>query len=247
MTDLRLVNLAERPDLEDALDAHNMAAWPDFMLNDSVADELWHYLHRELAAFQLILLDGDEIMAAANSAPLAWDGTDAALPEGWDDQFRRSAADLVAARPPNTLGALQIVVAASRRGDRLAGRMIGEMRALARSHGYRALIACVRPTEKHRFPDVPIEEYITWRRPDGLPFDAWIRLHVRLGARIVRAASRSMEIGGTIAEWERWTGVRFAASGPQVVPFATNAVEVELAADRAVYHDANVWVVHDLT
>lgn len=116
----------------------------------------------------------------------------------------------------------------------------------ARGAGFRALVACVRPTEKHRYPLVPIEQYAAWTRPDGLPFDAWLRLHVRLGGRIVRAAPESMTTVGSVAEWESWTGLTLPERGAYVVPFATNPVEVDRARDRVVYHDANVWVVHDL-
>ncbi len=56
-----------------------------------------------------------------------------------------------------------------------------------------------------------------------------------------------MTITGTVAEWEHWTGLAFEESGPRVVPFATNPVVVDREADRVVYHDANVWVVHDLS
>jgi hypothetical protein len=56
-----------------------------------------------------------------------------------------------------------------------------------------------------------------------------------------------MTITGTIAEWERRTGLAFTESGPRVVPFATNPVLVDHEADRIIYHDANVWVVHDLS
>jgi hypothetical protein len=244
---LRLVTLAERPDLLQALDGHNSAAWPEFMLHFPVAGRLWHHLEEDFAAWQLMLLGSDgRIAAAGNSAPLAWDGTDEGLPAGWDDQLERSVEGLRAGTAPNTLGAIQIVVAPERRGERLAGRMIGLFCERARAAGLRALIACVRPTEKHRYPLTPIERYAAWTRPDGLPFDAWLRVHVRLGGRIVRAAPGSMVTSGTVAEWEERTGLVFPESGPYVVPFATNPVVVDREADRVVYHDANIWVVHDL-
>ena len=243
----RIVTLAERPDLEDALDRHNGSAWPEFMLQDPVADELWHHLHAEFSGWQLILLGTDDaILAAANCAPLAWDGTDKGLPDGWDDQFRRTVDQHAAGVRPDTLGAIQIVVAPERRGDRLAGRMVTEMRERASAAGLRALIACVRPTDKHRYPLTSIQRYARWIRPDGEPFDPWIRLHARLGGRVVRGAPRSMTITGTVADWERWTGMAFPDSGRYVVPFATNPVAMDRAADRGVYHDANVWMVHDL-
>jgi GNAT superfamily N-acetyltransferase len=244
---LRLVTLAERPDLRDLLDDHNGAAWPEFMLQDPVAGRLWHHLDEELAAWQFLLLDAeDRIVVGGNSAPLAWDGTDDGLPAGWDDQFERTVAGLGAGVAPNTLGALQVVVAPDRQGEGLAGRMVDVFRERAGAAGFRALIACVRPTEKHRYPLTPLERYAAWTREDGLPFDSWIRLHARLGGRVVRPAPESMTIDGTVADWERWTGVVFPDSGEYVIPFATNPVTVDRDADRVVYHDANVWMVHDL-
>ncbi len=245
------MTVAERPDLVPALNRHNGSAWPEYMLQDPVADRLWHHLHAELAAWQFMLLDvgpdgSESIAVAGNSAPLAWDGTEAGLPAGWDDQFERTVAGLRAGTTPNTLGALQIVVAHGLRGSGLAGRIVDVFRAAGRAAGFGSLIACVRPTDKHRYPLTPIERYAGWRRPDGLPFDAWIRLHVRLGGRVLRAAPRSMTIDGSVAEWERWTGLHFPDSGDYVLPFATNPMTIDVEADRGVYHDANVWIVHDL-
>jgi hypothetical protein len=244
---LRLVTLAERPDLADRLSDHNGAAWPEFMLHDPVAARLWDHLDDEFAAWQFLLLDPeDRIVAAGNSAPLTWDGTVDGLPSGWDEQFERTVAGRRAGAIPNTLGALQVVVAPGRQGEGLAGRMIEIFRERGRAAGLSSLIACVRPTEKHRYPLTPIERYVAWTREDGLPVDAWIRLHVRLGGRVVRPAPESMTIAGTVAEWERWTGLAFPDSGPYVLPFATNPIVVDREADRGVYHDANVWMVHDL-
>jgi hypothetical protein len=82
--------------------------------------------------------------------------------------------------------------------------MLEAMQAAGRASGYRAVIAGVRPTEKHRYPLLSIERYAEWMRPDGLPFDPWIRLHVRPGGRIVRAAPESMRIHGSVTDWAGW-------------------------------------------
>ena len=66
-------------------------------------------------------------------------------------------ADLAAGRRTDTLGALLMVVAPDRQGDRLSGLMLETMKAMARLRGLRAVIACVRPTLKERYPQVPIE------------------------------------------------------------------------------------------
>jgi GNAT superfamily N-acetyltransferase len=242
-----LVSLAERPDLIRPMSRFNGSVWPTFMLQDSQADSHWHHFDEDFPEFQLILLDSaGEIAATNNSAPLGWDGTDDGLPDGWDDQVERTVEDLLGGAPVNTLGAIQIVVDPARRGSRLGGVMVQAMQANGRARGYGAVIACVRPTEKDRYPLIPIERYAFWTRPDGLPFDAWIRLHVRLGARVVRGSPRAMTIRGSVADWEGWTGETFPGTGDYILPFAAAPIHIDREADEGVYYDPNVWVVHDL-
>ena len=92
------------------------------------------------------------------------------------------------------------------------------MRAAAADAGLRELIAPVRPTAKARYPLIPIESYVEWRRPDGSHFDPWIRLHERVGGEILAPAPRSMVIEAPVSEWEAWTGVPLPADGDHVVP-----------------------------
>ena len=169
------------------------------------------------------------------------------MPDGWDDQLLRAVADHEAGRDPDTLGALQIVVDPARQGSGLSGQMLQGMRALGSERRMRALIACVRPTWKERYPLVPIERYARWTRDDGLPFDPWIRLHVKLGGRIVRGVPHAMTIPGTVADWESWTEMSFPESGDYVVPRAAALVSIDRERDQGIYHDPNVWMVHDLT
>jgi hypothetical protein len=74
-----------------------------------------------------------------------------------------------------------------------------------------------------------------------------LRVHARAGARIVRGSPRSMTIAGSVGEWQEWTGLTFPISGPYVVEGALSPVEIDLATDRGVYYDPNVWMVHDLS
>ena len=243
----RLVSYAERPDLIREAGRFNGSVWPEFMLHDAVVHAHWHLLEDTFLEYQLVLLDADgRIAATGNSAPLAWDGVDEHLPDGWDRQLEQTARDLEAGTAVDTLGALQIVVDPARRGTGLAGLMVQAMRANAGAHGFRKLIACVRPTEKDRYVLIPIERYASWTRPDGEPFDAWVRLHVRLGGRIVRGSPRAMTLRGTVAEWEAWTGQAFPGTGDYVVPFGAAPVHIDREADEGVYHDPNIWVVHDI-
>ncbi len=241
----RLVRITDEPELWRPANRMCSSSWPEFMLHDPVTDRCWHHLIDDWPAFQLVLVDeAGTVAAAAQAAPLSWDGSDAGLPDGWDDQFERSVADLTADRAPNTLGAIQVSVAPERRGQALSGTMVEAMRRVGIDAGLGALIACVRPTEKVRYPLLPIETYAAWRRHDGLPFDPWLRVHARAGARIVRASPRSMTIAGSVAEWQEWTGLRFPASGTYIVEGALAPVEIDLESGRGVYYDPNVWMVH---
>ncbi len=191
------------------------------------------------------LLDAaGEPVAGLNCAPLAWDGTEDDLPAGWDQQIIRTFGGLDAGTAPDTLGAVQIVVRKDRQGQGLAGVMVRAMQALALEQGFAALIACVRPTAKDQDPYADIDDYAFRVREDGLPLDPWIRLHVRLGGRVVRGEPESMRMEGTVAEWREWTGLPFPVSGLYTPPFAAAPVDIDLEADRGVYLDPNVWVVH---
>ncbi len=95
-----LVAMTDRPDLRDEFGDFNVAVWPEFMLHDPVANTRWDHLFDDFAEFQLCLLGPDRrIVAGCNASPLAWDGTDAGLPDGWDDQFRRAVDGLLDGAP----------------------------------------------------------------------------------------------------------------------------------------------------
>jgi GNAT superfamily N-acetyltransferase len=248
---MRLVRVVDEPEWWRPADAMCTAAWPEFMLHDPVANRCWGHLREDWPEFQLVLLDESaaepKVAAAAQAAPLTWSGVDEELPAGWDEQFERSVEGLDSGAKPNTLGAIQICVASDRRGQGLSAVMLEAMTRNAAGAGFGSLVACVRPTEKVRYPLMPIDAYAAWRRPDGLPFDPWLRVHARAGARLVRGSSRSMTIAGSVAEWAEWTGLGFPVSGPYTVDGALAPVDIDVAADRGVYFDPNVWMVHDLS
>src|SRR5690606_29902920 len=87
-------------------------------------------------------------------------------------------------------------------------------------------------------------EYAAWTRPDGEPFDPWLRVHRRLGARLLHPCERSMEVTGSVAEREEWTGMALPGTGSYTVPGALAPVEIDRAADTGRYTEPNVWAVH---
>jgi len=87
---------------------------------------------------------------------------------------------------------------------------------------------------------------VRWTRPDGGPFDPWMRTHWRLGAEVVRVVPRTIVIAGRVADWEAWTDMVFPDSGPYVVPGALQPVIVDRERDEGRDEDPSVWMVHRL-
>jgi GNAT superfamily N-acetyltransferase len=252
---LVVATLAERPELRgQAFSAGFAAAVPEFMRHDPTAalyygrGHLDHYLD-----FVLVAVDRDEpsrVVARAVSVPFAFGDAAlgrAELPDGgWDEVIRWADEDRIAGRRPNAVSALEIMVLAPYRGRGVSQFMLTAMADNVRRRGIADLYAPVRPTEKHREPLTPIADYVARCRDDGLPFDPWLRVHVRMGGQFIKVAPRSMVIAGTLVEWTRWTGMQFAVSGDVIVPGALSPIHVSPDQDHAVYIEPNVWLHHRL-
>ncbi|HXQ35312.1 MAG TPA: hypothetical protein VN843_14945, partial [Anaerolineales bacterium] len=110
--------------------------------------------------------------------------------------------------------------------------------------GFKHLIVPVRPNEKSKYPLIGMDDYMTWKTEQGLPFDAWLRVHARLGGEIIKVCHESKVIRGTRAEWEEWTKMKLPQSGQHIVPGALNPVELNLEKDIGIYVEPNVWMAH---
>ena len=121
------------------------------------------------------------------------------------------------------------------------------MRDNVRRPGFTDLVAPVRPSRKSEEPRTLIEEYAHRTRPDdGLPYDPWLRVHVRAGGVIDSVAPASMTVSGSLAQWRTWTGLPFDTAGPVEVPGALVPVHCESDRGYAVYVEPNVWVRHSV-
>ncbi len=241
----QIVTFTQRPDLRAAIEELVIAGWQTFMLHDTYANQHWDKLYTQFADFQFMLLDGDDLIAVGNSIAVRWDGSDDSLPDdGWDAMLVSGMEDYEAGATPDTLCALSITIRPSHLGRGISQRVVRAMRDIAKQHSLKALIAPVRPTQKSQYPLIPMEQYITWKRDDGMLFDPWLRTHARLGARVVKVSPQAMLITGSIAEWQEWTQMTFPGSGQYIIPDGLVPVTVDLDRDQATYIEPNVWMVH---
>lgn len=246
---MRIVSLAQRPDLTEVLDRPELNPGPELMFHDAVTEELWPRLAEEFASYQLALVRGDDVIARANSVPLAWHGTESQLPDGgYDWALQQAFADKAAGRAPTIASALYIAVSAHHQGAGVSTRMAQALLQTAAQHGLSALAAPLRPTLKHRYPLIPMAQYATWtRQVDGLAFDPWLRVHQRLGAHLLHPCESSMQVRGTVAQWRQWTGMDFPGSGRHTVEGALAPVTIDLDADQGHYVEPNMWAWHPVT
>jgi len=247
-----LLSLRGRPDLlEQVFSGAIQGAWPEFMQHDPTAHlyfgkpDLDGYLD---TAFAIVDLARPEVaLGRAFAVPFALEGVPnrGEMPDsGWDGVIRWAHADRALGRRADALSALDITLLPALRGRGASRVVLDALRARVGALGYRHMFSPVWPTAKHFEPSTPIGEYVGRRTAEGLPADPWLRVHVRAGGRIEKVAPTSMVVPGIIAEWRRWTGLAFDASGPVVVPGALLPVHVSPEQDHAVYVEPNVWVRH---
>jgi GNAT superfamily N-acetyltransferase len=242
---LTVVSFAERPELAEELPAAIKGGWPEFTFHDPVAKRYIARVWELFADLNLVLLDQEgQIVAGGWGVPLSWDGSLAALPEGWDDALERCVGEHDRRAAADTLSTMAAQVRDGYQGRGLGGEVLRALRQRAIQRGLRRMIAPVRPTLKSRYPLTPIDRFITWTREDGSPLDSWMRTHWRLGAKTLKPAHRSMVIVGTVADWEQWTGMRFPESARYVVPEALDLVVIDCEQDRGEYVEPNVWMRH---
>ncbi len=240
----RLVTIEQQPELADQMNDLSVAAWPTFMLQDPISTQHWGRLNSSFPQCQVAMVEDDRVIGQGNTIPIAWDGQAQDLPdEGWDWAFLRGVEGADRGTKPTTLVGLQIVLDPSCQGRGLAAQFVSHFRQVAETMGMDRLIIPLRPILKHLYPLTPIDRYITWMRGD-LPFDPWLRVHVRAGARLIKACHRSMTITGSVAQWEEWTQMSFPESGSYVIPRALIPVEIDCEKDEGIYVEPNVWAEH---
>ena len=243
----KLVTTNGRRELIRAGDNIVEAVYPEFMLHDAVANKWFFQLYEKFPEFQYWLLDSEKIVGIGNCIPLFWNDKLKYLPEdGWDWAIVKGFKDKEKNIKPNLLCALSITINPKYQGKGISTEMIRSMVQIGKKHKLESLIIPVRPTLKKDHALTDIKQYITWKREDGQLFDPWLRVHEKLGGKIIKVCSKAMNISGTISNWENWTGMKFPESGKYSIPGALKPVEFDIKKDVGIYIEPNVWVEHKI-
>jgi GNAT superfamily N-acetyltransferase len=171
---------------------------------------------------------------------LSWDGDPAHLPAGTHASMTQ-AVEQRAGSGFDTACAIQAVKHPGHRGHGLGQKVMRALFSTARSLGYERLVSPIRPTMKDAYPTIPLSRYVSWRRADGLPLDAWLRTSQRVGGRLLHVCDDSLVMEGTVQEWEAWTGLALPETGEYVIPGGQELLRVDREADRGRYSESHVW------
>lgn len=240
----RIYTHQQRPELRQQ--RRNLSgAWAEFMYEDEITSQYWDRLYEDFPQFQFYITDeNDSLVSGGNTIPFTWDGDVEGLSErGLDHALETGMNNYTSGIAPNTLSAMVATIAPSQQGKGISQLILKTMKSLAIKHGVQAFVAPVRPSHKSRYPLIPMARYVNWKNDDSdAPFDPWLRTHWRLGAKIMKIASQSMTVRGTVANWEKWTQMRFPESGVYIVPGALVPVNIDCERDEGVYVEPNVWM-----
>lgn len=239
----QIVSFKQRPETRVQIEHLSNRAWPEFLRHANILH--WESLYTTFSEYQLMFCESNgSVIGVAHTVPFIWNGTPEDLPPRLDDLMARAVDCHAQGASPNTLSAVAAIVSIDRQGQGLSSHLVEAMAKLAAAHGHGGLIAPVRPVWKSRYPLTPFHKYVEWKRADGAPYDPWLRVHWRLGARPLRIAEQVLSVIGCIAEWEAWTGMNFPETARYVVPGALEPVVMDCEHDEGLYVEPNLWMLH---
>jgi GNAT superfamily N-acetyltransferase len=219
--------------------------FPAFITGDQEVKQHIGHVRELFGEYNIMLVDDDgEPEATGWGVPISWSSEIRDLPETFARVLERSLETFDASDVADTFVICGAVVSPARKASGVAQALIGALIDTAVTHGLSKVIAPVRPTLKHRYPLQSIDAYAKWVRSDGLLWDPWLRLHVRMGGEVIHLAKKAQTMNGTVAQWEEWSGMELPESGDYVIPGGMALLHIDKSANLGTYVEPNVWIRH---
>ena len=189
-----------------------------------------------------VALEGSKVIATIDGQPMDWDGDSDSLPlGGWTALVLRARDGF--SEQPNWAFAVGASILPEFQSAGVAGPLLIALRDQALSLGYFGLVAPVRPTKRATMPQLDISQYRDVRLSDGRHVDPWVRIHEKVGGRIIGCCEDSAVFGGTREQWEEWSKRRLPDDGDILIPGAQGWLE--MISGYGVLREDSLWVLHD--
>jgi len=183
-----------------------------------------------------------EIIGFINTVPFRFDQSLDKLPDtGWDWMLAKGISDFEKNITPNYLGGLQVIVRSAYQNLGYSKQILRAGKSLIEKSNLHKLVIPIRPTKKHLFPKMSMQEYIDLKEQNEI-FDPWIRTHVKSGAQIVKVCERSMTIKGKLNFWEEIFDRKITASGEYILDRALSPITIDVENYYGEYIEPNIWI-----
>lgn len=182
------------------------------------------------------------------TAGIHWDGKSDTLPDGWQGVVLKSYKDSVSGAAPNTIVGLFIRVEPEFREGGIAKTIAEEMGVLREKNNLTYFILPLRPPLRYEqeYASLPFATFAAATREDGLPLDHWVRMHVRLGAAVIRISEKSHRHVLNLKDFNRiFSSHKITQSGEQLVQNKNNGwyqVYADVERDFVLIEQGCVWV-----
>jgi len=244
----KIVNFKQRPDLYDSQQEICRKTFPTFLYYSEIIDSTWDKMIEYYQEYQLLFLNDEEIICIFNCMPMSLDFSDEELPEdAFDWGMEKGIRDFEDGKEINAALAIQIIIPKEYQGKGISHIAVVEIKNMCAEMGIQKLVIPVRPTLKCKYPINDIGNYIKWKNEKGLPFDPWLRVHVKQNGKIIKPCKEALKIKGTIKQWENWTKMSFPESGMYVVDGALCPVRIDREKNIGFYIEPNVWVSYEIS
>lgn len=239
----------KRPDLQKSVEEIYENSWPKFFVQNFSVNKAWKLMMGECSKYQIVCLDScnGNVIGAGLTMPMHWNGNIETLPEGWTTAVKQSLDDFATGKDPTALFAYGVVVDRKMQKKSVSSIILQTIRDICRQYKFHSLAVNVRPILKVKYPLIPIEKYAYWTTPNGEPFDPWMRVHFRAGAKIVGVSPCAEILQETVAQWEQWADMSFPGSGQYIIDGALEPITIDLERNIGIYHEPNVWMIHTIS
>lgn len=142
----------------------------------------------------IVLTNGEDLLGHGVMARIDWDGSLQTLPIGWADSLvRAQQANEAKSKHVNTAVGLFINVEKDHKRSGAAEKIILLMKEIVRDAGLHNLIIPLRPPVRYLrdYVEMDFEQFAATTRDDGAPLDYWVRVHTRLGAKVIAVSRHS--------------------------------------------------------
>lgn len=243
----KVVSFKERLDLYDKQEEICGNAFPTFLYYSEIAAKTWEKMIEYYKEYQLLFLHDENIVCVFNCMPMNLDFTDEELPEeAFNWGLEKGIEDFENGKEINAALGVQIIIPSKYQGKGISSIAVVEIKKMCAQKGIKKLIIPIRPTLKSKYPINDMDNYINWKNEKGLPFDPWLRVHVKQKGKIISSCKKAVEIKGTIKQWETWTNMKFPESGWYVIEGALCPIKINTKKNLGIYIEPNVWVSHEI-